>query len=83
VLLWDLVHALFVMGVVFFQDEDQDEDDSSDTDDDDEDDDDDDLDTDPLMEELANIDEPENQDRATSPTDEGVSDSITHWTSYI
>ncbi|XP_072237664.1 DDB1- and CUL4-associated factor 1-like isoform X1 [Leuresthes tenuis] len=54
------------------QDEDQDEDDSSDTDDDDEDDDDDDLDTDPLMEELANIDEPENQDRATSPADEGI-----------
>ncbi|XP_040890661.1 DDB1- and CUL4-associated factor 1-like isoform X2 [Toxotes jaculatrix] len=53
-------------------DEDQDDDDSSDTDDDDDDDDDDDLDTDPLLEELANNDNPENGDRADSPMDEEI-----------
>ncbi|XP_067360198.1 DDB1- and CUL4-associated factor 1-like isoform X2 [Channa argus] len=50
-------------------DEDQDDDDSSDTDDDD--DDDDDIDTDPLLDELINSN-PENGDRASSPTEEEI-----------
>ena len=57
-------------------DEDQDDDDSSDTDDD-EDDDDEDMDTDPLIEELANNDNPENDERAASPTDEEVRGPLT------
>lgn len=52
-------------------DEDQDDDDSSDSDDDD-DEDDDDMDTDPLIAELENSGDPENGDRANSPTDEEV-----------
>lgn len=62
---------------VFFQDdEDQDDNDSSDTDDDD-DDDDDVLDIDPLIQELADIEEQENEeqenrDGANSPADEEV-----------
>lgn len=55
------------------EDQDDDDDDSSDTDDDD-DDDDDDIDTDPLIEELENNDDPENEDRVNSPTDEEVPD---------
>uniref|UniRef100_A0AAX7SXW4 DDB1- and CUL4-associated factor 1 n=1 Tax=Astatotilapia calliptera TaxID=8154 RepID=A0AAX7SXW4_ASTCA len=53
-------------------DDDQDDDDSSDSDDDDDDDDDDndDLDTDPLIEELANNNEAENEEQADSPRDE-------------
>ncbi|XP_041804490.1 DDB1- and CUL4-associated factor 1-like isoform X2 [Chelmon rostratus] len=56
-------------------DEDQDDDDSSDTDDD-EDDDDDDMDTDPLIEELANNEDPENGDQPNSPTDEEIADLL-------
>ncbi|KAM4741347.1 DDB1- and CUL4-associated factor 1-like isoform 2-T2 [Anableps anableps] len=52
------------------QDEDQDDEDSSDTDDDD--DDDDDIDIEPLIEELANDEEQENQEHANSPTDVGI-----------
>ncbi|KAK5623295.1 DDB1- and CUL4-associated factor 1 [Crenichthys baileyi] len=51
------------------QDEDQDDDDSSDTDDDD---DDDDIDTDPLIAELANNEEQENQEQSNSPADERI-----------
>uniref|UniRef100_UPI0037E818D7 DDB1- and CUL4-associated factor 1-like n=1 Tax=Semicossyphus pulcher TaxID=241346 RepID=UPI0037E818D7 len=53
-------------------DEDQD-DETSDTDDDD---DDDDLDTEPLIEELANIDDAENEDQPNSPTDEEIADLL-------
>nr|XP_046241098.1 LOW QUALITY PROTEIN: DDB1- and CUL4-associated factor 1-like [Scatophagus argus] len=53
-------------------DEDQDDDDSSDSDDDD----DDDMDTDPLIEELENNDEPDNEERANSPTDEEIADLL-------
>ncbi|XP_049442114.1 DDB1- and CUL4-associated factor 1-like isoform X1 [Epinephelus fuscoguttatus] len=55
-------------------DEDQDDDDSSDTDDDD--DDDDDMDTDPLIEELANNDDPDYEDGANSPTDQEIADLL-------
>uniref|UniRef100_A0AAX7SNG4 DDB1- and CUL4-associated factor 1 n=1 Tax=Astatotilapia calliptera TaxID=8154 RepID=A0AAX7SNG4_ASTCA len=59
-------------------DDDQDDDDSSDSDDDDDDDDDDndDLDTDPLIEELANNNEAENEEQADSPRDEEVPDPL-------
>uniref|UniRef100_A0A671X6U8 DDB1- and CUL4-associated factor 1 n=1 Tax=Sparus aurata TaxID=8175 RepID=A0A671X6U8_SPAAU len=56
-------------------DDQDDDDDSSDTDDDD-DDDDDDIDTDPLIEELENNDDPENEDRVNSPTDEEVAELL-------
>ncbi|KAK5873152.1 hypothetical protein PBY51_013791 [Eleginops maclovinus] len=55
-------------------DEDQDGDDSSDSDDDD--DDDDDIDTDPLIEELAGDDNPENDDRGHIPTDQEIADLL-------
>lgn len=64
---------------MLFQDDDQDDDDSSDSDDDDDDDDDDDnddLDTDPLIEELANNNEAENEEQADSPRDEEVPDPL-------
>ena len=54
-----------------WQDDDQDDDDSSDSDDDD-DDDDDDMDTDPLIEELAGGDNPENDEGGNSPTEQEV-----------
>uniref|UniRef100_A0A7N8X7K8 DDB1- and CUL4-associated factor 1 n=1 Tax=Mastacembelus armatus TaxID=205130 RepID=A0A7N8X7K8_9TELE len=58
-----------LMLLPLFQDDDDQDDDSSDSDDDD---DDDDMDTDPLIEELANNDDPENGDEANSPTVEEV-----------
>lgn len=52
------------------EEEEQDEDDPSDSDDDD--DDDDDMDTDPLIEELAGDDNPENDEQPATPTDEEI-----------
>uniref|UniRef100_A0A3Q4GMH6 DDB1 and CUL4 associated factor 1 n=1 Tax=Neolamprologus brichardi TaxID=32507 RepID=A0A3Q4GMH6_NEOBR len=64
-------------------DDDQDDDDSSDSDDDDDDDDDDDLDTDPLIEELANNNEAENEEQADSPRDEEVPDPLNPSTNQL
>lgn len=58
--------------MLFQEDEDQDDEDSSDSDDDD-------LDTDPLIEELANNNEAENEDRTDSPRDEEVLPESITW----
>lgn len=77
---WPYVTTQQLFCFLFQDDEDQDDDDDSSDTDDDDDDDDDDIDTDPLIEELENNDDPENEDRVNSPTDEEVPDlHLVHW----
>ncbi|XP_037304281.2 DDB1- and CUL4-associated factor 1-like [Pungitius pungitius] len=58
------------------QDEDQDDDDDDSSDTDDDDDDDEDMDLDPLLEELANNSDPENEDGPNSSSNEEIADLL-------